>query len=83
MFEPTLETARASLQQAEAEQIKVLAKKIRNTKHFRAILQDARPDLREEVYDLVAPLLEFQPPPYQKMMKVQLRHEKTRRKPAS
>ena len=73
---PTIETAKASLQQAEVEQIKVLAKKIRNTKHFRVILKDARPDLREEIYELLVPLLLFNPPPYNKMMKVTLRKEK-------
>ena len=76
MFEPTIETARVSLQHTEIEQIKDLVKKIKNTKHFRAILTDARPDLREEVYDLIAPLLKFQPPPFSKMMKAQLKRLK-------
>jgi hypothetical protein len=80
MLQPTVETARVSLQQAEVEQIKVLAQKIRNTKHFRAILKDARPDLREEVYDLIAPLLEFKPPPFSKMMKAQIKRENKGRK---
>jgi hypothetical protein len=73
--EPTFESAEISLGQAEVEQVKGLVKHIRNTKHFKAILKDARPEMRRGVYDLLKPLLEFNVAPFDKLMKATLKRE--------
>ena len=76
MLEPSVETARLALSNTELEQIKTLVKQVRNTKHFRQILQSAKPALRRQVYELIAPLLGFEAPPFDIMMKAQLKRER-------
>jgi hypothetical protein len=69
------DVTRTTLHNAEVEQIRSLAKQIRNSKHFKTILRDARPEMRRGVYDLLAPLLVFDVAPFDKLMKATLKRE--------
>lgn len=67
---------RTALHNAEVEQIRSLAKQIRNSKHFKTILRDARPEMRRGVYDILVKLINFKVPSYEKLMKATLKKEK-------
>ena len=78
MIEVSPETAKLALNQAELEQVKILAKQITNLKQLRAILRQADPKMRRGVYELIKPLLvslSVPVPEYEKLMKAVLKHE--------
>jgi hypothetical protein len=69
------DVTKTTLRNAEVEQIRTLAKQIRNSKHFKTILRDARPEMRRGVYDIIAPLLGFDVAPFDKLMRAILKRE--------
>ena len=50
-------------------QIRLLASNIRSGAHLRRIVLDAKPHLRRQVYDLIAPhVTRFKPPSYERLL---------------
>lgn len=49
---------------SEVEKVRHLAGQIKDNRQFRKILKSAKPTMREEVYNMIAPHLSFKPWPY-------------------